>query len=270
MGCSAIEVTSQARQTEIEIDGKDNEWLNKITYYEKEKIGVGIQNDGENFYVCIKTIDRATKMKMMMMGMTVWFDNKGGSDKTFGIRFPIGTATGMNFRDPMNSSETEMGMSSGNSSRRGFGLSEPNISALQKEVDQMLGEIEVIGPGRLEINRVRTINSQKTYGIKTSIHDTLGAMTYELLIPLKTKEQFFYSIETEAGKEIGVGFETGDVLTPTMPSGNVGMSGGGSPGGMGGGSPQGGMGGSQGRMPRQSQEMSNKISLWMKVKLVKF
>ena len=51
---------------------------------------IGLQNDSNNLYLLLKAEDRDTQMMIMRGGLTVWLDSKGGKNKKFGIRYPVG------------------------------------------------------------------------------------------------------------------------------------------------------------------------------------
>lgn len=74
----------------VTIDGSGEEWKHKTTYFKDGDILLGVQNDGKYLYIALTTSDRQTKMQILMQGLEIWFDKKGGTDKLFGIKFPIG------------------------------------------------------------------------------------------------------------------------------------------------------------------------------------
>ena len=88
VGCSSSEMmTSNSVKKEIVIDGNHNDWNGMLKYFESEKVAVGFQNGEENLYFCIVTSDKATIMKIMSMGLTVWF-KPGSDEQIIGLQYP--------------------------------------------------------------------------------------------------------------------------------------------------------------------------------------
>jgi uncharacterized membrane protein YgcG len=251
-GCNDADVSSRWRQGDITIDGDAAEWKDILVYHEEQKIAVGLQNDADNLYICLKTLDRDVQRKVVMAGLTVWFDPKGGDDKKLGIHFPLGLMASGN---PI-----------GDMPRQGSRGSEQSQDVMRQQFTDMLNEIEIIGPGKVDLNRISTLTSFKQFGIKVAMKDTIGMLVYELVIPLKETDKASYAIQTEVGKTIGIGLETGELKRPETGGGMGGGGGrsGGGMGGMGGGGRRsgGGMGGRSG-----GGETMSPLKLWAKVKL---
>ena len=93
VGCaSTMNLPSHWNDHKIEVDGKNADW--DITYLiDDNKLVIGFVNDSDFVYLMLATNDRTLAMSMMR-GLTVWFDPKGGSDKSFGIRYPLGGGLG--------------------------------------------------------------------------------------------------------------------------------------------------------------------------------
>jgi len=87
VGCSLSELMVSSPVKDITIDGNHEDWSGKLKYYEDERVAVGFQNDDENFYFCLVTSDRATTMKIMTLGLTVWFEPENG-EQEMGLQFP--------------------------------------------------------------------------------------------------------------------------------------------------------------------------------------
>ena len=48
-----------------------------------------VVNDGEFLYLRMSASDAGTRMEIMRLGMTVWFDPAGGTKKKLGLRYPV-------------------------------------------------------------------------------------------------------------------------------------------------------------------------------------
>lgn len=244
-GCKgSVSLTSSWRSVEITVDGVDSEWSGSLFYFEDENVVIGLQNDADNLYLVLKGMDRKRQMQVMRAGFTVWLDATGKNKKTLGIRYPIGM--------------------------QAYGIpavrSEPGTEFDQEQrrkLAEMMGEIEILGPEKSDRNRVWKSNP---YGIEAELGDTLGAMIYELKIPLKPTDESPYAIFANAGDVISLGLETGEMSRGDRgghpPMGGGMRGGGGGRGGMGGGGKRGGP-----RGGRMGEGMPQSIKLWAKVTL---
>ena len=244
-GCNEPELSSAWKDREITIDGKSGDWKNVVAYIEKTNAAVGLLNDELHLYVCLTTMDRITATQIAASGFTVWLDPEGGKKKTFGIRFPLGM---QGSGDPMKIKES---------------LRDPKkFRALFEDLGS---EMEILGPGKDQ--RVRTLRST-IEGIEVSTGYSEGRFVYELKLPLARNTAQRYGIGTDAGKTIGVGFETPELDREAMASQTKGQRGGGLGGrGGGGGGGKGGMGGGGKGGMRPGGAMPEPFELWTKVAL---
>jgi hypothetical protein len=72
------------------VDGDDTDWREPMMYDEKSQLLVGVKNDDKYMYVCIKTADDAAIRKIMTVGLSLWFNNEGSKNQSFGLNFPMG------------------------------------------------------------------------------------------------------------------------------------------------------------------------------------
>lgn len=204
-----IAFDSTWRQLEITVDGSDREWQDHVTNFDDEAVAVGIQNDATDLYLLLKTTDNPTKQRLMRTGFTIWFNADGEKEKTFGIRYPIGLMAYQQTR-PYDPKEWR-----GSPEER-----------LKKQIPDMLTEIEIIGPGENEQDRISTNNP---FGIAVGLTDTTAALIYELKVPLVASGDLSYQIGAEPGSTIRTGLETsgmeGKQVIRRSGSGSGGMGG---------------------------------------------
>lgn len=249
VGCSSkLQLTSHWRDRDIKVDGANTEWQDGLTFVEKENVAIGVFNDDTFLYLSLLSTDRSLQRQMTMLGFTLWFDPDGGKDKTFGIRFPIGR------------------FAEGSMLPRRW--HEQGEGAPPEGFEESLREIEIIGP---EKNQRRLLSISDLEGIEIRVDHSFEALCYEIKVPLQRSEQYLFAIDSDPGKQIGVGFETTALNRETMREkmGRGGF-GGGPPGGPGGGKP-GGIGGvrpgGRGGMGGQKPQMPEQFKLWASVKL---
>jgi len=90
VGYSKLELDSGWRERQITVDGRNDDWLGTMMYFEKEKVSLGLLNDENFMYICLIAEDQLIRNQVMRQGFTLWFDSNGSKKKTFGIKFPIG------------------------------------------------------------------------------------------------------------------------------------------------------------------------------------
>ncbi len=260
-GCGDTDINSKWRTQNITIDGDDSDWGNSLTMVDKLNSLVGVENDSDNLYLCFVTADNDLQMKILRMGLTVWFDRTGSDDKKFGIRFPI-AMQGMDMtsfrRDRINGQQGER----------------PNREQMKERFVTNLRELEIVGPD----NEVTRINLSELKGMQLKLGLKDNRLVYEMKIPLSLKGGANYAISADTGSTISVGLETGSF--EARKNNGEGFSGGGEGGGFqppeggddfggggmrGGGGRRGGFGG-RGRANFNSSALEP-LKFWAKVKL---
>ncbi|MFQ5674911.1 MAG: hypothetical protein ACE5G1_03360 [bacterium] len=249
-GCgSTLKLDSDWRQQEITIDGKQSDWQDALTFVEKKDVSIGVANDGEFLYICLVSADRILPRQMVRRGFTVWIDPKGGKDKTFGIRFPIGMLeSGM--------MEEAMG--------RGRGRDEAIDPERMKELfEQTMSELEILGPEKEDRHRY---SMSELEGLEVKIGEPADGLVYEIKVPLYKTEQYPIAVGLAEGEKIGVGFETVEFDRSAL---RQRRGGGGFGGGRGGGRRgfRGGRGGFGSGFGGGRSQMASEFKLWAFVEL---
>jgi hypothetical protein len=264
-GCGKPKLYSKWRNRQITIDGKFEDWQNDIAYYdENTRVSIGVINDDTYLYICLITRNRGLMEQLMMSGFNVWFDPEGGSDKVFGIHFPLG----------MQAKGMPMEVGSGDS----ILSDKKDLKEHSEMFQESWQQIEIIGPGKEE-RYTALIEAIEKDGISVKMGSEKGYFVYELKVPLTESEQHPYYIGVNKNNLIGMGLEV-SAINKGMPGGvgmpggggrgNMRMSGGG-PGGGGGmpGSEDRGMPGGEGGMPPSGGISidEKEYQLWMAVML---
>ena len=257
-GCSSIpQITSRTTTTKIIVDGDNGDWNNIPAYLSDNKLfAVSVCHDSGNFYACITTADPQTQMQFMVSGLAVWFDNDGGTEKRFGVKYPLGTPGG---RPPNTKDRDRTEISS-------------HVETSMAQADL---ELEILGPKEDDRYRLPVDNQE---GIRAKIKRIKdGVLVYELQVPLKSSASTPNAIDMKADSVIGFGIES---ISPELRPG----SGGRGPGGFGGGgqpegpAPGGGDMGRGGGMPpgggtgpprgmRGGAATNQSAKLWWKIKI---
>jgi hypothetical protein len=226
-GCKVYRMNSLPKDREIMIDGSDSEWESAKASFEKEKVSIGFYNDMKFLYLCLVPLDRSTLAAILDEGLTVWFDPKGGNEKTFGIGFPTGMRErGIVLQAP------------------GQGADGAEMERFQKSFDFFQDEMELLIPGK---SVVKWESLRGVPGVEVKAGFLNGRFAYELKVPLTADNgRFAYAVEADTGHVISVGFETpeseGDMDIRPGPGTGSPAAGGGGEGGRG---SRGGRGGSR-------------------------
>jgi hypothetical protein len=247
-----LQVTSAWASQPVQIDGHADEWGGHLLPLGDTAVLVGIENDADYLYLCIKSSDPGRKMQLGRFGLTVWADGRAKDDRGFGVHFPLGTAWRRHGAD----GEQQVPPADG-----GF---EPGSQGAAKE-------LELIGPTDKDRLRV-PISPQEA--VQAALGDDFGVTVLEMRIPLAPTDAHPLAIGTSAGATIAVGFET------EMPKFNRGggfhMGGWGGRGGGGWGGEGGGRGWDRDERSRSDAEreaaggrikMPGRLKLWARVAL---
>jgi hypothetical protein len=234
-GCStAVQMTSSWDDTAILIDGSDADWGTSLNPAANSPVALGFRNDGEFLYVCLSTDDPFLQAQILNGGLTVWFDPKGETDETFGIRFPLmGENTPRwNPREPLGAS---------------FSFLEPTFR-----------ELAVLGPEDEEV----VFSILQVKGIQIKMGASERSLVYEMKVPLRRSPETPVAIGINENVPLGVGFQTREFGADRVQgtSGRASARTGGRRGGRGGGS--GGAGSDLGGANRPEP-----LDLWAKVLL---
>jgi len=221
---------SRPRDGAITIDGRFDDWAGNLEPVGSTPMSMQIVNDGAFLYLRLSASDAGTRMEITRLGMTVWFDPSGGTKKKLGIRYPV----------------VEAGIFGGGGERghRGRAEGEP-----AEDPGPPHDRVDILGPGK---DDGRSLMRDHLQGLDVAFRTEQGSLAYELKVPLARSSDHPYAIETQPGKTIGIGFETGK-LSEHVGDGRGGSGrggggmGGGHGGGMGGRHGPGGGGGGEGR-----------------------
>ena len=240
VGCgnSKLELNSNWREREITVDGKNEDWLGAMLFFEEDNVSVGLLNDENFLYICMIVEDQFMRTQVMRQGFTLWFDPEGGKEKTFGIKYPLGMQA----------------------SRTGLRRDEQSMERSRQAPRRPMVELEILGPGKDEVKKMPIAEAK---GIDINVEFSSGMIVYELKVPLIQSEQHPYAIGAEAGSSVGIGLETSKMERSEM---RRQMSGGRGGGGMTGGM-RGGAGGRGMSGGRRSPQKRQPLKIWAVVQL---
>jgi len=181
----------------ISIDGKTDDWQGDLYVVPNERMSIGFLNDRENLYICLLSSDTTIRSQIMSQGFTVWFDPKGGKEKAFGIRYPLGSPDGQLPRMPMGE------------------MKEPPVA---ESSASSLDEFEIV---KSEKDPIQKMGFSQVKGLELKVASSTGLIVYEMKIPLAASADIPVAVGAEPGKSIGIGFETGKIDTSKMPRGGT-------------------------------------------------
>ena len=246
-------LTAGAVDGHITVDGDASDWSGALQPFGDAPFSAQAVNDGEYLYLRLSASSPAVRRTIMRFGLTVWFDPKGGTKKTFGIRYPV-------VEEPFDRYQTDR---RGGAPRERPRETPPEGGAEQDVSADPHDRVDVLGPGKHD---ARSLTRDHLEGVAVAMRTAQGTLVYQLQVPLATGEGRPYAIGTSAGSTIGIGFETPKVSRPPEGNRGGGFGGGGmgGRGGFGGGGRRGpgGGGGARGGGGRGGGEAPKPIKAW--------
>ena len=237
---STFEMKSSPASVPCVADGDDAEWSGKLAFLEDPPILIGVENDGQNVYVCLKANDPQMIRGLLMSGVTLWFDRNGGTDHTFGIRLPFHMERADRNRD---------------------GTGERPLPTAT------LDEIELLGEQESDHTLVEKTAAATDFGVMAGVKTSPGSCVCEIVVP-RSPRAGHYGIGPVHNGALGLVVETGKMKSAGRFAGREG--GGereGRMGRRGGGRPEGPEGPPQERRREMAKTLTDEVSITLKVNL---
>jgi hypothetical protein len=162
-----LQLASAWAPTPAKVDGTADTWSPLLRPLGDLPMVIGVQNDADFLYLCLKTSSLRLKEQLTATGLTVWANGTGKANASngFGIRYPL------------------MG-GHGSKQRKGGGpaptpAEESTIPALVEPPS----EFELIGPTREDRRRVDLGGDEP---VAAALGDDSGVMVLELRLPLRS------------------------------------------------------------------------------------
>ena len=151
------------------VDGSADTWSPFLRPLGDLPMVIGVQNDADFLYLCVKTSKPALKRQLLSTGLTAWANGKGKNNLTkgYGVRYPLIKAK--------EDKEHEGGMPGAPSAEEGSEAKAPAPPP----------EFELIGP--TEDNR-RLVDFADDQPVAAALGDDSGVMVLEMKIPLKPSD----------------------------------------------------------------------------------
>ena len=244
-------VSSGPLDGHIVVDGDESDWAGTLQPFGDAPFSMQAVNDSQYLYLRLSASSPEVRRQITRFGLTVWFDPKGGTKKTFGVRYPV-------VEEPF---DQYQGGSGGFRGGRRDRPQPPAENAGQSDTESDAQDrVDILGPGKSD---ARSLTRDHLEGVAVAMKVAQGSLFYELQVPLATGPGRPYAIGTSAGKTIGIGFETPKVNRPSMSRGGGGFGGGGfGRGGYGGGRRAPGGGGGRGGGAQRGGEPPKALKAW--------
>ena len=266
-GCSqAPRLESSWRQFDIAVDGTDAEWPQ--TRYVLETpvpVTVGVVNDATHLYLTVVTADRQLQRRVLISGIEVWLDPKGGTHKHVGLRLPGLDRASLSPGDAGQERPGPLGLAERAGGRRGSGARGPEVGEIPLErfaalfsAWQAQGELRLVDAEDDEGTPLHAAAAD----LQLCAHYDQGRLVLEARLPLNHSGYPMYTVER--GGHLGVALRVPEQKQPTRDDEfrpGVGRPGGGM-GGMGGGMTP----GDDGRR-RPTSVNAEPLQRWVKVQL---
>ncbi len=193
VGCSSsVLMLSNAASSKIIVDGNQEDWDGKLKYFKDEQTAIGFQNDDDNLYFCLVTHNKPSVMKMMTLGLTIWFEPISG-EQIVGLQYPK--------RMDKIASQNLMGKNRNQDNRSDF---EMTVNTLMQNQSEFL-----IVDEDEEILYASPIGSSDGFEIKVNVVNQ--QFIYEAKIPIGNNSQALMPINIFPNEKFRIRFETGGI-----------------------------------------------------------
>ncbi len=182
-----LELKSAWPAAPLKVDGTGDQWAGHLVPLPDLPILVGVQNDADYVYVCVKTSDPVIKAQLTRMGLTVWANGEDKDKKWYGVRFPLPVRQAWARRESGSPPPT------------------PSEDARPPEPTVDSSTIELIGPTVDDRLDAPLSNAQP---VQAALGDESGVMVLQYRLPLKATDDQPLAVGAQPGKTIALGLET--------------------------------------------------------------
>ncbi len=166
---AGLSIASSWARVPPKVDGSADAWAPFLRPLGDLPMVIGVQNDADYLYLCVKTSKPALKSQLLSTGLTAWANGKGKNNiaKGYGVRYPLIKAK--------KGSEDEGGMQEPPPAEEGSEAKAPSP----------LPQFELIGPTQDDRRLVDFADDQP---VAAALGDDSGVMVLEMRIPLKPSD----------------------------------------------------------------------------------
>lgn len=157
------------------VDGSLSEWGGRLARVKGETVSMAALPTDSLLYVAVLVRDRALVQTIAQRGLVVWVDPAGGTQRTYGVQYPLGLR------------------------RQQAGRTAPDGATLDAVT---LRELEVVRGDTLR----RRIPAQYSSGLRGHAVLDPSSLICEFAIPVRPSDE--HSLPTALGPTVGLGLET--------------------------------------------------------------
>jgi hypothetical protein len=189
----------------VKVDGTADAWSALLKPLGDEPMVIGVQNDADFLYLCVKTSDLKTRKQLGTVGLTVWANGEGKDKRAFGVRFPAREKPheGRSGAGPQGKWPGDAPHGAPPEDDQAPPMTEEG--GRTREADKRPAELELIGPTESDRLLVRPGGDERAAAAQG---DDSGVMVLEFRIPLKATDAHPLAIGASSGAIIAIGLET--------------------------------------------------------------
>ena len=191
-------VASGPAPNPMAVDGNAREWEGSLRPVPEEAgLSLGLRNDAEALYLVVVAGDDWQARRVASRGLTVWINESGTRDKTYGLSFPIGLGS--------------------DGERGGVRPGTQAGSGAPGERDQRLRDGFLMSLDRIEVTRNgerESVAVGGAEGVQTAATWTDSGLTVEMRVPLRAGA---YAVSAAPGATLGLGVELAEVRQRSGP-----------------------------------------------------
>jgi hypothetical protein len=167
------------------VDGTADTWARFLRPLGDLPMVIGVQNDADFLYLCVKTSKPALKEQLLSTGLTAWANGKGRNNLItgYGVRYPL-----------IKAKKDKEGEGS---------MPEPTPAEEESEakVPEAPPEFELIGPTEDDRRVVEFADDQP---VTAALGDDSGVMVLEMKMPLKPSDAMPLVMGVTPGRPVAV------------------------------------------------------------------
>ena len=199
-GCGPQTIISNWNDDNITIDGRQDDWLDKLDYLEDEKVSAGAFNDDEYIYLCLTSNDITNIQQILDPGITIMFISDRPGVRPRGIRYPLPS------RDIGLKSTMDLRMES---------YQQDYLKNFVRDIQENQKEFQIINDDNYTLYTYPLNNGS---GIKIKLGENMDELVYETAVPIADNENAEFRLEVYPGDEIRIEISSNEIIYPEKSS----------------------------------------------------
>ncbi len=199
-GCGPQKIISSWNENNIIIDGRQDDWQDKLNYLEGEKVAVGAFNDDEYLYICLTSKEIKNIQQILNPGITILIKSDRTEVRPRGIRYPLQSG--------------DIGMKSIMDLRM-ESYQRDYINNFVKEIQEKQTEFQIVNDDNYLLFTFPLKNGS---GVEIMLGANMDELVYETAIPIAGNKKGEFNLEIYPGDDIRIEVSSNEIFYPEKSS----------------------------------------------------